>query len=56
MKNWKQILIILGGIAIAVLLIASTTSNERWQSEFSRTTQKKPHSPADEQGFQKISQ
>ncbi len=38
----RQIVIILGGIVLAILLILSTIRTESWQSDISPASQKKP--------------
>lgn len=42
MKNRKQVFIILGGIALAILLIVSNLKSQQTESEVTPTTQKKP--------------
>ncbi|MEQ8903937.1 hypothetical protein [Ekhidna sp.] len=52
MKNRKQILILFGGIIVAVLLIISNLrSKEVNGKDIAPTSQKKPHPPSGEQGF-----
>ncbi|MEP1031944.1 hypothetical protein [Ekhidna sp.] len=46
MNNRKQILIILGGIALAILLILSNIKSESFDSDMTPTTQKKPKQTA----------
>lgn len=42
MKTRKQVLIILGGIALAILLIVSNLESQSSESDVTPTSQKKP--------------
>ncbi|WP_421764764.1 hypothetical protein [Ekhidna sp.] len=46
MKNRKQILILIGGIVLAILLVLSNLKSEDWHSDITPTLQKKPEQNA----------